>query len=96
MTLSLRTDSEVLAEIASKVRQLRVDQNITQAEMAKRTLIPLATYRLFERTGRISLARFLAILSILGRRHELEGNFQSSPVSTLSELESPKRMRARG
>lgn len=94
MVLSLKTDSEVLRELASSIRQLRVDQNITQSEMSKRTLIPLATYRLFEQTGRISLARFLAILSILGRRHELEGKFNSFPVNTLSELEAPRRARA--
>jgi len=50
-----------MAEIAARVRQRRLELNLTQASLAKRADIPLPTYRLFEKSGKISLQGLLHI-----------------------------------
>ena len=63
--VSLKSAPEVLAELARMVRVQRLNRGWTQADIARRAGLKLPTYIVFERSGRISLLRFLKITDVL-------------------------------
>ena len=63
--MSLKSAPEVLVDLARMVRVQRLNRGWTQAEMARRAGLRLPTYIVFERSGRISLLRFLKLLDVL-------------------------------
>ena len=63
--LSLKSAPEVLAELARMVRGQRLKRGWTQTDMARRAGLKPPTYIVFERSGRISLLRFLKVLDVL-------------------------------
>jgi transcriptional regulator with XRE-family HTH domain len=63
--LSLKTEKDVLRETADLVRQQRIAANLTQAELAEQSGVPLGTVRRFEQTGQggfMTVAKFLTTL----------------------------------
>lgn len=64
--LRRRSTIEVRWQLAERVRAHRIARNWTQRDTAARAGMAFETYRLFERTGRISLDRFLRLLDLLG------------------------------
>jgi transcriptional regulator with XRE-family HTH domain len=97
--IELQTSREISRAIASRVKVLRLNRGWTQQELADRSGIALATYRSFERTGRISLERLLKIATILDARAGFDQLFAPPPARSLAELaarsESPGRKRGR-
>ena len=93
--LSLKSAPEVAADLASRIRDRRLQRAWTQAEMARRAGLKEPTYVLFERTGRISLLRLLKVLDVLGLMEEFDRLGQEPDLSTLSlaDLVKPKRQR---
>mgnify|MGYP002634643471 CR=1 FL=1 len=93
--LSLKSAPEVAADLASRIRDRRLQRAWTQAELARRAGLKEATYVLFERTGRISLLRLLKILDMLGLMEEFDriGREPDLSTLTLAELVKPKRQR---
>lgn len=65
--------------------------------MAERSGIKLATYILFERTGRISLLRLIKILEVLGLANDIERIADSDDYSgkTIDDILQPTRQRGR-
>ncbi len=95
--LSLKSPTEVAYELATRVRERRLQRTWTQAELAKRAGIKDATYVLFERTGRISLIRLLKVLEVLNLLDEFDriGRGQDLAGVSLDELTQPERQRGR-
>ena len=93
--LSIKSAPEVAADLASRIRDRRLQRAWTQADMARRAGLKEATYVLFERTGRISLLRLLKVLDVLGLMEEFDRIGQEPDLSTvtLAELVKPKRKR---
>ncbi|MBX9742218.1 MAG: helix-turn-helix domain-containing protein [Chthoniobacterales bacterium] len=85
----------VLKNIASRIRFLRLERGWSQQEIASRAAICLATYQLFERTGKISFQRLYRIAVTLQRTKEIEDLFQPLPIRSIDEL-IPKLQRQRG
>ena len=52
-------------KIAQQVKKRRLEMRLTQAGLAKRADLPLATYRHFEQMGKISLQGLLQIAFVL-------------------------------
>lgn len=75
--------------IAQRVRTERLTRGWTQPQLAERAGLSVATYRLFERTGQISLHRLLAIASAFGFGPE---SFAFFPPS---DAQRPLRQRGR-
>jgi transcriptional regulator with XRE-family HTH domain len=92
--VSLKSAPEVLDELARMVRMQRLNRKWTQAEMARRAGLKLPTYIVFERSGRISLLRFLKILDTLGLMTDLGelGKIKDLQAFTLADLK-PERQR---
>jgi transcriptional regulator with XRE-family HTH domain len=95
----LRTPREMALALAERVRQLRLQREWTQEELAARSGVAIATYRRFERTGEISLARLLKIAVILDAQDGFEDLFRLPPARSIAELErqwaGPTRQRGR-
>ncbi|MHB1097366.1 MAG: helix-turn-helix domain-containing protein [Gemmatimonadaceae bacterium] len=95
MALLLRTPLEAATGIAQRVRAERLGRGWTQPQLAQRAGLPVATYRLFERSGKISLHRLLAIVSALGRLGEWDALLRPAPTS-LDAIDPRRPVRQRG
>lgn len=96
MSLTLFTPSEVTMQVATRVREARLLRGWTQEVLADRAGVRLPTYRQFERTGRISLARLIAIASALGRVADWEHVFSRSSPRSLDDIDRARPHRSRG
>jgi transcriptional regulator with XRE-family HTH domain len=85
LPIDLQTPGELGRALAGRVRTLRLQRGWTQQELASRTGLTLATYRRFERTGRISLDRLLRIAVILDAHRGFEQLFALPPAQSLGE-----------
>lgn len=99
LPIELQTPREMAQALARRVRALRLDRGWTQREIAERAGIAPATYRRFERTGRISLERLLRLAVILDARGGVDLLFARPAARSLAELEEraeqPSRKRGR-
>lgn len=98
LPVELQTPGEIGRLLADRVRALRLQHGWTQEEIAERAGLTLATYRRFERTGRIALERLLRIAVILDARAGFDEVFALPPARSLAELSAraqPARKRGR-
>lgn len=91
----LKSRKEISRKLAGRCRDLRLEQNMSQKELADRAGIALQTYRRFEQEGQISLERFVGVVQSLNRIPELEGLLRSAPIQDLDQIEKPKPARKR-
>jgi transcriptional regulator with XRE-family HTH domain len=93
--ISLKSPTEIASELALRVRARRLRRGWTQSEMAERAGVKLATYVLFERTGRIAVIRLVKILDVLGLSHEFDliGRQEDLTGMTLADMVEPQRKR---
>jgi transcriptional regulator with XRE-family HTH domain len=91
LPIELRSPREVAELLARRVKALRLQRGWTQQEIADRSGIALATYRQFERSGRISLERLLKLAVILDAQASFDNLFTLPPARSLSELEDEDR-----
>lgn len=73
-------------KIAQQVKKRRLEMRLTQAGLAKRADIPLATYRHFERMGKISLQGLLQIAFALNCLDDFNQLFARQQWNTLNEM----------
>lgn len=83
--------------LAERVKTRRLEMNLTQEGLSVRSGLPLATYRRFERTGKISLEGLLHIAYALDALNDFDQLFASHKFATLDEaLEANQKNRKRG
>lgn len=92
---ALQTPHDVQMELAKRARERRLLLNITQAELAKRSGVPLASVRRFETSGGISLRSFLALALVLEELREVAELFQPPPPMSLFAKPPRPRKRSR-
>jgi len=87
--------SDVLKSIAEKCRALRKANKFSRAECAERSGVPEPTIRLFETTGKISLASLLKLSFALNRLGDFDLLFQvDQQEQQLDRLFSSKTKRS--
>jgi transcriptional regulator with XRE-family HTH domain len=95
----LQSPREIAQALAQRVKALRLERGWTQQEVAERAGVALPTYRVFERSGRISLDRLLRLALVLDARAGFDQLFAPGPAGSLAELERraerPSRKRGR-
>lgn len=69
--ISLISTSKAQIMIAENIRARRLSMELTQAGLAERSGVALATLRKFEQKGSISLESFLKLLMVTGGLEEL-------------------------
>lgn len=87
--------SEITAELAARVRALRLQRGWTQVEAAARAAMSHASYKRFERTGEIALHSLVQIAIALGQASALSALFLPAPAQTLEEATRTTRPRMR-
>lgn len=99
LPIDLQTPREIAQMLARRVKALRLERGWTQQEIADRSGVALATYRRFERSGRVSLERLVKLAVILDAQSAFDALFAPPPARSLSELEQhdarPTRERGR-
>lgn len=99
--ISFILPSEAQQTIAKNLREQRLALNLTQAGLATRSGVPLATVRKFEQHGTISLESFVKLLTVLRLLQPVvrategqQGEYTS--IEQIIELDNqPKRKRGR-
>ena len=83
--------------LAERVKARRLELNLTQEGLSLKAGIRLATYRRFERTGKISLDGLLHIAYALDALNDFDQVFAAPRYSTLDEaLNASQNTRKRG
>lgn len=77
------------------MRRLRLQRNITQAELAERAGMSRPTLAALERQGKGTLESLTRVMYALGRERELEALLRPDPPATLDDLTAPPRPRRR-
>ncbi|MGP3699827.1 helix-turn-helix domain-containing protein [Rhodobacter sp. NSM] len=94
--LNLDTPSEMQDRVRAAARGRRLALGLTQSDLAMRSGVPLATLKLFEQKGRISLAGLLAIADALDALAGFGALFPAVEATRLDDLDQPAaRQRAR-
>lgn len=96
---TLTTPQELSAQLAARMRALRLSQDLSQASLARKAGVSLGSLRRFEREGLASLELVLSVTIALGRHDEIEGLFLPTQPKTIAEMDQleakPKRKRGR-
>ena len=83
--------------LAMRAKARRLELNLTQEGLSVRAGIPLATYRHFEQTGKISLEGLLHVAYALDALDEFDAIFSAPRYATLDEaLDATRNNRKRG
>lgn len=93
MSLLLKTPKEVSLEIASRLKERRLAQNLTQAGLALRAGMSTPSLKRFEKTGEISFVSLLNIALVLDCLDECDRLFENNhkPVSLFTGEAKPKK-----
>ena len=83
--------------LATRAKTRRLEMNLTQEGLSVRSGIPLATYRRFERTGKISLEGLLQVAFALDALGDFDAVFNTPRYASLDEaLNATQQTRKRG
>jgi transcriptional regulator with XRE-family HTH domain len=96
--LTLLSPPEVRAQIGQRARDLRLHQNLSQAELAGRSGVGLRTVQRFERSGNATVEVLVRIAFALGVEVDLAALFPIPEPRTLDDVlraDAPARKRAR-
>jgi len=90
---------EIQTALAHRIRQRRLEKNLTQNELAIRSGLSLASYRRFEKTGEISLKSLILIAKALNIADDFMTIFNQPAYHSIDDViksqKTHKRSRAR-
>ena len=94
---NLKSPVDVMLSVAQRAKALRLEQNITQQELADKVGIAVGTVKRFEKSGEIQFNHLLRIALVLGRLEDFSSIFAVDDVpASLYDLKAEKvRQRAR-
>ena len=77
---------EMQAVLASRIRQRRLEKNLTQSELSVRSGMSLASYRRFEKTGEISLKSLILIAKALNLANDFMTLFNQPAYRSIEDV----------
>jgi transcriptional regulator with XRE-family HTH domain len=95
MSFSQFTDLEILAELGRRLRRLRLQQNVTQGDLAVEAGISPRTVRNVEQGEDVQLSTVIRMLRSLGRLDALDAFLPAPGVSPMELLRTGGRQRRR-
>lgn len=95
MSIMIKTQAEVAEGLAKRARSKRLESNLSQAGLSARSGVSLGSLKLFERTGKISVAGLVKIAMALGSLNEFEELFPPKTEESLFKKEPAPRLRGR-
>jgi len=98
MSLVQLTNSEILTKIGGRLRRYRLQQNVTQENLARAAGVATRTIRNVESGGDTQLSTVIGILRALGRLDAIDAFLPHPRVSPMELLRAGglERKRARG
>ena len=81
-----KNPTDILKELAQRIRTLRKELKMSQSELAQRANVSLGSYKRFETSGHVSLDSLLKIAFILGKLGDFETVFQSNKNKDIEKL----------
>jgi transcriptional regulator with XRE-family HTH domain len=92
---NLLTDEAVLAEVGHRIARKRIDQQITQAEMADQAGVSKRTVERIETGASVQFTTIVRILRVLDLLPGLDLLFPESPASPMDLLKRKGKVRQR-
>ena len=96
--LQAASNKAILAAISARLRQLRIQANLTQEELAQKTGLSLSTLKRIEKGANTTLSQLIRILRSLNRLDELANLVQQenpSPIELASRSSAAQSARLR-
>lgn len=93
--LNISTPASILLQIADSVRTRRLELNLTQSALAKRSDMSLSSYRRFEMTGDISLKSLVQIAFALDATDDFFELFSKRKYTSIDEVVASSKVRTR-
>ena len=87
---------DIITEYAARIKQRRLEKNLSRNKLAELSGVSAATLRKFEDEGKISLESFIAIAVALGYSEELLKLMETPRYTTIEELNDINKSRKRG
>lgn len=96
MQFLLATASEICAELGARLRLQRLQQGLSQQELALRSGLGLASVKRAEQGGALALDNWLKLVLTLGLAHELQEVFvpRAQSIAELQRIHAKPRQRA--
>ncbi len=97
MDFYIASDTAILRELGDRIRMLRLRKNITQEDLAARTLLAVGTVKSLE-AGKAKLSTLVAVMRELGALEQLDQLLPPvtiSPIRLAEASKKPVRRRAR-
>lgn len=85
---------DIRVSIADRFKRIRLDQNVSQEQLAERSGVSLGSLRRFESKGEISLKSLVHLAISLNRAQDFDLLFQIEEEIDLFKPESKPRQRA--
>lgn len=86
LAVGMSNPNEIARQIAARVRERRLELDLTQEGMAARSGVKFATYRRFEQTGEISLKGLLQIGFALNVLSDFDALFSHRQYQSLNDV----------
>jgi transcriptional regulator with XRE-family HTH domain len=95
LSLLNKTPGVMMRSVSQRVKERRLEKNLTQKSLASRSGLTLASYRRFETTGEISLKSLVMIALALNMTSEFDMLFSSPVFNSIDELLNLKKNKNR-
>ncbi len=96
ISFSIMPSAAIATELAVRVRNRRLAQNLTLEGLARRSGVALGTLKKFERTGQIALVSFIRLVITLKDEAALENLLLEQKFETLDEVLQNRKKPKRG
>ncbi|MEE3652656.1 MULTISPECIES: helix-turn-helix domain-containing protein [unclassified Brenneria] len=99
MRFSTMNESEIITELCRRIKDARIQQRLSQVDLAERAGLGIATIKRAEMGESITLSSLLCILRGLNRLHQLEGVLFDAEVESFNaqvsgeKKHTPRRIR---
>ncbi len=94
MKFSTMSDSEIIADLCCRIKDARIEQRLSQIDLAERAGLGIATIKRAEMGGSVTLSTLICILRGLNRLHQLEGVLFDAEVRSFNAQISGDRQNA--
>ena len=97
MTFILKTPTEIMSDLAFRIKSKRLELNLTQEGISSRAGVSLGSLKRFESTGQISLESLLKLAHAVGALADFDALFSTQKNrSSLFEPTNKIKKRQRG
>ena len=86
LSLTPPTSKDICLSIATRVRQRRLEMNLTQVGLCKMADINISSYRRFERTGEIALDTLARIALAMNKQNDFDTLFSEPIYNSIDDV----------